>query len=40
MKKEYNQLSKYYDVLHHEKDYESESKFFMDLIKKYKKIKR
>ena len=39
MKKEYNQLSKYYDFLHLEKNYEAEANFFMDLIKRYKKSK-
>jgi ubiquinone/menaquinone biosynthesis C-methylase UbiE len=39
MKKEYNQLSNYYDALHNKKDYEAESNFFIDLIKKYKKSK-
>jgi len=37
MKKEYNKLSKYYDALHHRKDYETEANFFIGLIKKYKK---
>jgi ubiquinone/menaquinone biosynthesis C-methylase UbiE len=39
MKKEYNQLSKFYDVLHHKKDYKKESEFFISLINKYKKSK-
>lgn len=37
MKKEYNQLSKYYDVLHNKKNYGEEARFFMNLISKYKK---
>jgi ubiquinone/menaquinone biosynthesis C-methylase UbiE len=39
MKKEYNSLSKYYDLLHNEKDYLKESVFFIKLIKKYKTTK-
>lgn len=39
MKKEYAQLSKYYDVLHNKKNYEAEAKFFINLINKYKKSK-
>ncbi len=37
MNKEYNILSKYYDLLHREKNYKAEALFFINLIKKNKK---
>ncbi len=37
MKKEYDKLSKYYDILHNEKDYQSECDYFSKIILKNKK---
>lgn len=37
MKKEYNKLSKYYDMLHNEKDYKSECDYFSEIILKNKR---
>ena len=36
MKREYYTLSKYYDLLHHKKNYQQEAKDFSKLIKRYK----
>lgn len=40
MKKEYNKLSKYYDMLHNEKDYKSECDYFSNVIFKNKESKK
>lgn len=37
MKKEYDKLSKYYDMIHNEKDYKSECDYFSKIILKNKK---
>lgn len=39
MKKEYDKLSKYYDMLHNQKDYKSECEYFSKIINKNKKTK-
>ena len=40
MKKEYDKLSKYYDMLHNEKDYKSECDYFSKVIFKNKESKK
>jgi len=39
MKKEYKSLSKYYDLIHNEKNYKEEVNDFIKIIEKYKKSK-
>jgi len=39
MKKEYSKLAKFYDFLHHKKDYKQEVEFFTKIINKNKQVK-